>query len=282
MAISLAVDDEVEAQLPPGGASFLDAVADELHPEEVHAVLLFGSVTSGEATAVSDVDLLVVLDGVSGERCDTLARRCQRLGAEHLPASDPPGVIERTVEAATGMFRSGFVTTRSAVEDGRFATVFDTSRLAYLLAPWRTTLASALEEAVVIYGSPVTVEWARVGAPLERSTREVLRSLLTSGSLALAQVGYALVSPRSVRYSLEAYKWSLYACGYHLHGAPVRLADRGTLFAGPPWRRYDERFAALREDPRGDLAFVLLTPLAVLAVHVVTLWRLFVDWVTAG
>jgi predicted nucleotidyltransferase len=272
MTIEFDLDSDHRRALPPNGAAFLEEVAALLDGESVVSVLLFGSVVTGEATAASDIDLLVVLDDGVGET-DREAVRSEivRLAEKHLDVkqgrSNP---VEHVVDRATGMFRSGFVVTESDIECGRFHDVFNTSRLAYALAPWRTVLRAVFTQAEAIYGPRVTPDWSRITPPETRRGRELTRSAAMSTLLAAAQLGYAFVSPRAVRYAMEAHKWTLYNCAFHIAGrrAPTLAAASGTV---PGIARLDKRLLNLREAPRVDRLYILFVAPYVALVHVRTL-----------
>lgn len=269
MPLAFDLDPELRESLPPGGERFLDGLAAALDPDRVRAVLLFGSVVSAEATDVSDVDLLVVLeDDATRSEAETVRTRCRELSREHLPASSERNTLESTVDRETGMFQSGFVAFAGDVRDGAFHAVFDTSRAAYLLAPWRTVLASVFDSAVPVYGRPISPEWDRIGRPDDRRFRELCRSFATALLLSVAQLPYALASPRSMRYAMEAHKWTLYNCAFHLAGGPTTLA--GAIEAAPDVASLDDRLVSLREEPRFEVSYLLSVPAYVTVVHVLT------------
>lgn len=278
MPVELELDPSLRRNLPDGGAAFLDELSNELDEEHVRSVLLFGSVVAGEATNHSDIDLLIVLEDAAPDAyAETLRAACSELAAQYLGisnyANDPLG---RVIDRQTGMFRSGFVTRECDVRAGDFPAIFNTSRVAHLLAPWRSVLAGVFETAVSIYGPAVRPSWDRVAHPLSRSVRELARDWLMTFLLALPQLGYALVSPRAIHYSLEAYKWTVYTCAYHVSGSPASgLAD--ALDAVPSLSPYDRWFRSLRDEPRTALSFLLLTPLAVSLVHLAAIGRVVVE-----
>lgn len=263
----------LRAGLPPGGPAFLAALAAELDEDSVRSVFLFGSAVRGEATEVSDLDLVLVLEEqVSDGEVAAVGRRCRRLAREHLDgAARAHSLLERILERQTGMFRTGFVTRIGAVENGEFHAIFDTSRLVYVVAPWRTVLASAFRSGVTVYGPDVAPDWRRIDDPRQRTGRELLRSLVTTLPLALFQLPYVLVSRRATSYSMEAAKWALYNCSFHaVPDGDVGLQTALRLVPDP--LRFADRFLARRDDPRFDAALVLLAPIYVLFVHAWAAW----------
>lgn len=275
MAVAFELPASVDDALSAPSERFLDGLADALDPDTTESVLLFGSVRSGEATEKSDVDLVIVLDDASS---DGEARRvrevCEDLAAEHLdPGGSPGHLLERAIDRATGMFRSGFVLRADDVRSGRFHTIFETSRIAYLVAPWRTVLASAFEEAEPIYGTTVEPRWNRIGRPETRRVRELFRSWLTTALLGTAQPAYALVSDRSQQYAMEAHKWALYNCAYLLLGEPTTLEAAIRTAPGTP--RFDEWLLTLRRRPEKRYAYLLAVPVYVTYLHVATARGLF-------
>lgn len=251
---------------------FLQRVAAELDAEHVRSLLLFGSAVTGERTAVSDIDLMVVLADEAPPDYDREARQvCWDAAARQLDDPQPEGMVDRVLWTRTGMFRSGFVTRERAIRAGRFHEVFGTSRLAYLVTPWRTVMAGALEDAVAVYGPVVEPDWEAIGHPSGRRYREILASALLALVLATAQVPYQVVAPGEIRYTLEAYKWCLYNCAYH--ACPGRAGGLAAAIDCFPSFGLHERFLERRADPQPDVRLLLGTPVLVAVLHGWTLWR---------
>lgn len=251
---------------------YLQRVAADLDAAYVRSLLLFGSAVTGERTAVSDIDLMVVLSDEAPRDYAHEARRiCWDAAARQLEDPEPDGVIDRVLWTRTGMFRSGFVTSERAIRAGRFHEVFGTSRLAYVVTPWRTVMAGALDDAVAVYGPVVEPEWEAIGHPSGRRYREVLLSALLALVLATAQLPYQVVAPGEIRYSLEAYKWSLYNCAYH--ACPGRSGGLAAAIDCLPAFGLHQRFLTRRADPQADVRLLLGTPVLVVLLHGWTLWR---------
>ena len=273
MSVELSLE-AIDSSLSEQSRAYLEALAATLEADEVASILLFGSVVSGETTTISDVDLVVVLESdASAAALDRVAADCDRLAAAYLDVgTDDRSTLERVLERATGMFRSGFVTTEAAVRAGEFPAVFNTSSIAPFVAPWRTVLFGVFETGITIYGSPVRPQWEAVGTPTEYRYRELCRSLLITVALAAAQSGYCLVSSRAIDYSLEAAKWTAYNCAFHLEEEPPGSLDRALdRLPVPDW--YRRRFTTLRSEPGLDLGFVLVTPLVLVYAHLMTIGR---------
>ena len=273
MGVTLDLDPEHRAALPPGGDRFSRELAASLDPDLVRSVLLFGSVVTAETSEISDVDLLVVLeDAATPADARAVRRCCLTLSEQYLESASDRNALEGTVDRATGMFQSGFVAFESDVRDGAFHAVFDTNRVAYVLAPWRTVLASVFESTVAVYGESLSPDWDQVGHPLDRRLRELFRSFLLSVLLAVAQVPYALVSRRALQYAMEAHKWTFYNCGYHLAGGPVTL--REAIEAVPDIAASADHLVSLRDRPRFAVGYLLLVPAYVAVIHARTALKL--------
>lgn len=252
---------------------FLDRVASALDQTCVRSLLLFGTAVTGERATVSDIDLLVVLTDDAPPGYGREARRVCSGIARRVGVDGADGWIDRFLSDRTGMFRAGFVTREHALRDGRFHAAFQTSRLAYYVAPWRTVIANVLESAVPVYGPSIEPDWETIGHPRDRPFREILASGFLAVVLAIAQLPYQLIVPGSIRYALEAYKWTLYDCAYHVCDArPGGLAS--ALECLPDPLRLHGRFQRRRDAPRFDPVLLLGTPVAVGLVHAWTAWRL--------
>lgn len=259
--------------LPPGGAAYLAEVRAILAEAPVRSVLAFGSVASGGSGPASDVDLLVVLhDDAPEETLRRVRAGCAEAAERCLSPVRPANALERMVDARTGAFRSAFACRERDVRAGRFHRTFNTTRWAYVVAPWRTVAWNAFARSRLVAGEPVEPDWDRVGRPQERRVREVLRSLATTLPLALAQWAYAPLSRRSVLYAMEAYKWMAHNLALHATGETAPGVRAALAHVADPFGLH-ARLLALREAPRRDWRFILLAPLAVLAGHAAALAR---------
>jgi predicted nucleotidyltransferase len=269
VSLSFDLDSELRDALPQGGEAFLQGLEETLHPDFVVSVLLFGSIVSNEATEVSDVDIIVILDdNTAGSTVNTIRRQCHELATHHLEATTDRNIVEQAVERETGMFQSGFVAFKSDIEAGSFHAIFNTSRAAYVIAPWRTVLASVFESTVSIYGPTVTPKWGRIGSPHNRRVRELARSAVMAFFLAVAQIPYTIISSRSLHYTMEAHKWTLYNCSFHLTGSSNTLQQAITEV--PDVASLSKHLLSLRRNPQFDIQYLLLVPLYVVAVHIWT------------
>lgn len=266
------LDTEVLAGLPPGGEGFLDELRSSLEFRYVRSIIFFGSTVNGQVSASSDIDFIIVLTDDAPDGYESELKALLRGFADRHLETDtrPANLVERAIQRLTGAFRSGFVTTTDDVREGKFHRIFDTSRLAYLLAPWRTVMAGAFDDAVSIYQDPVTPDWSRVDDPLDHSIEELFRSMIMTVSMAAFQVLYSLVSDRGAIYSQEAYKWAVYNITYHVTGRSHRSLDEA-LDTVPDFLGFHGRFERLREDTSAGLGYQVGLPLVLGALY---LWGL--------
>jgi hypothetical protein len=248
--------------LPPGGQRFFTDLEEGLDLEEVRSVLVFGSTVTGDVAAVSDIDLLIVLEDGS-EYAGEVRGLLDEIAPDLTDETRPDNAIEARVQRMTGMFRSGFTAEAGDVRDGRFEAIFETSALARL-APWRIVLARVFEQAEPVYGDMIEPDWDRIGDPREQPVRELMKDIGMTGLLSLAQIPYQFVSGRATEYSLEAYKWTLYNCAYLLEGEATTLSGSMDALSG---ERMDERFLELRAEPERSPGFVLQAPLSIAQAH---------------
>ncbi len=248
--------------LPPGGQQFFTDLEEGLDLEEIRSILVFGSTVTGDVAAVSDIDLLIVLEDSSeyaGKAHDVL----DEIVPDLTEKTRPDNGLEARVQRLTGMFRSGFIAEERDIREGRFEAIFETSALARA-APWRIVLARVFEQAEPVYGEMIEPDWDRVGDPHEMPVRELVKDIAMTELLALAQLPYQFLSDRATEYSLEAYKWTLYNCAYLLEGEATTLSRSIDALPGT---RMDERFLELRDDPRTSPWFVLQAPLSIAQAH---------------
>jgi len=271
MGLELDLSSEQRQNLPSGGEAFLDELSEALDSTAIKSVLLFGSVVSGEATEVSDIDLLVVFkDSTEDSHIRSVQERCLHLAETHLEAERTKGnQIDNRIDGMTGMFRSGFVVRGNAINSGAFHSIFHTSRLAYLLAPWRTVLAAVFDSSTALYGPLITPNWEKVEHPLTRPRRELLRSLVMTLMLSISQIFYSMVSTRSILYAMEAHKWTLYNCAFHLGDERTESLHRASNIV-PGCRKFDRQLFDLREDPHLEIGYMRILPIYILLVHIRT------------
>jgi hypothetical protein len=131
---------------------------------------------------------------------------------------------------------------------------------------------SVFSSGETVVGSAVEPDWNEVGHPLDHRVGELVRSWAMTTVLATTQIPYRLVSPRTSIYALEALKWTIYTCAFHIHGGPLGTLEE-SLAVVPigPWAT--RQFVESRRSNRVSIGFLLLMPTIVWLAHFRTLIR---------
>lgn len=263
-----------EFELPSGGARFFQELEHYLDPKIVCSVLLFGSIVSEEVSEMSDIDLIIILeDNASEDDAIELREKCDELAEAHLSSpTTEPNFMEHHIDQSTGMFRSGFVTFRTNVLAGDFDSIFNTSRAAYALAPWRTVLYGVFESVKPLYGELVKPELDPELNPFTNQVGELSRSFIMTAALSITQIVYQLFSPRAFQYSLEAFKWTAYTCAMHIKQGQIS-GIRESLYRIPLGRFWGSNFLRLRNGGDINRSAIFLIPIFVCIVHLRSLLR---------
>lgn len=180
--------------------------------DHVRAIVLFGSHARGDASPVSDVDLLIILaDSPDVSVLQGALSRKVRYLEEILDLMPPVrSVVDRMLRAVkmqTGMFRSWFVCSEKDLHALDFARAFGVNQcLSRVVSPSTLVYLNLKREGVVIWGdkdvlSPLKLTKWRY--PLIRSF--VLTFVESLGSLALTPF-----SAETTLFSMEAVKWSAF------------------------------------------------------------------------
>jgi predicted nucleotidyltransferase len=254
---------------PEGGREFINQLAAKLDPDLVESILLFGSSVSGGTTEVSDIDLIVVVSDTAPEAYqDSVRSICNDLSREYLSTeASSSSQIEQWINRWTGMFQTGFVSSREEIESGCFSEIFDTPNFVYYIAPWRTVLASVFDNVQSLYGPKIQPDWDSLGYPRDHLYQELIRSFLMNISLATIQIPYSFISSNAALYSQESYKWTIYNCSYYINKKPARSLGEA-LSTIPSFFSCHERFEQLRNEPKNDYKFVVLCPLCVMLIFI--------------
>lgn len=236
--------------LPPGGERFLNELCSSLESKYIESIMLFGSTVTGGVSESSDIDLIIVLaEDTPDWYRKKIKKDLYRLASVHLETeTSSENRLEKLVQRLTGAYRSGFVATETEIRDGKFHRIFNTSRVAYVIAPWRTVLSGAFNEAVSVFQEPVYPEWSQINEPLDHSITELFRSMIMTLILAVFQLPYSLFTDRNAIYSHEAYKWTVYNIAYHVLERPHNDLNEA-LDVVPDLFGYHHKFREVRKSP---------------------------------
>jgi predicted nucleotidyltransferase len=250
----------------------------EIGINKIVSILLFGSQqVEKENTIVSDCDLLFIFKNrVSSRHIKEIERYFIALEIKHNfkePTSNLTREVLSVIQRSTGMFVSHFLTKQKYWEQGIFYKIFRVNRVfSALFAPRNIVLGNVIQNSTILYGDDLR----NILRPkIKISVREIFRSTVMNLFISFFAL---LIGPNkelnSIKYQLEALKWSLKASNYYCYedSEPLdKIVKRFISFEKPRKRakaeRFYLRFLELRQKPSNNLKFMLHTPFRILRIH---------------
>ncbi len=251
----------------------------EIGINKIVSILLFGSQqVEKENTIVSDCDLLFIFKNrVSSRHIKEIERYFIALEIKHNfkePISKLTREVLSVIQRSTGMFVSHFLTKQKFWEQAIFYKIFRVNRVfSALFAPRNIVLGNVIQNSTILYGDDLR----NILRPkIKISVREIFRSTVMNLFISFFAL---LIGPRkelnSIKYQLEALKWSLKASNYYCYEDSERLdkiVKRFISFEKPKKREKAERFylkfLELRQKPSNDLKYMIRTPIRILRIHI--------------
>ena len=251
----------------------------EIGINKIVSLLLFGSQQEeSESTTVSDCDLLFIFKNrVSSHHIKEIERYFLALEIKHSfkePAEKLTSEVLSVIQQSTGMFVSHFLTKQKYWEQAIFYKIFRVNRVfSALFAPRNIVLGNVVQNSTILYGDDLRNDLRK---NIKISIREMIRSSVMNLFISFFAL---LIGPikelNSMKYQLEAIKWSLKASNYYCYEDSAlidKIVDRFISFEKPKKRmkaeKFYRRFIKLRREPSNDLKFMIHTPIRILKIHV--------------
>ena len=244
----------------------LAKIVNKLTDGKLISVILFGSYVRGENTRNSDYDVLFVL---SDDVNDSIIRLLKKIlfvitSKERIRKN---GLLDRillAIEAETGMYISGFVTKLEYLLSQKFEKVFNTNTLlSRLLAPSKIVFVNLIRNYKIVIGKDVL-------RPLIKSNHQpsvidLLKSFFMNLLLSLGSI-FISFKRDSIKYSLEAVKWSILAFSYAMNSPPsIRKSVNILMQYG--LKLLNDLFLTARNNGLYDPRIIILSPNIVLQIH---------------
>jgi len=250
----------------------------EIGINKIVSVLLFGSQqVEMENTIVSDCDLLFIFKNrVSSRHIKEMERYFIALEIKHNfkePTSKLFSEILGVIQHSTGMFISHFLTKQKYWEQAIFYKIFRVNRVfSALFAPRNIVLGNVIQNSTILFGEDLRDS---IKPKIKITIREIFRSTVMNLFISFFAL---LIGPRkelnSIKYQLEAIKWSLKASNYYCYEDSElldKIVERFISFESPKHKAKAERFylkfLELRKNPVNDLKFMIFSPLRILRIH---------------
>jgi len=251
----------------------------EIGINKIVSLLLFGSQQLEiENTIVSDCDLLFIFKNrVSSRHIKEIERYFIALEIKHNfkePASNLTHYILSVIQQSTGMFVSHFLTRQKFWEQANFSKIFHVNRVfSALFAPRNIVLGNVIQNSTILFGEDLRNS---IRNKIKISVREIFRSTVMNLFISFFAL---LISPikelNSIKYQLEAIKWSLKASNYYCYEDSEvlhKIIERFNSFETPKKKakaeRFYSRFLELRKNPINDLKFMIFSPIRILRIHI--------------
>jgi hypothetical protein len=250
----------------------------EIGINKIISLLLFGSQqVEEENTVISDCDLLFIFKNrVSSRHIKEIERYFLALEIKHKfkePSTSLIRDILSGISQSTGMFVSHFLTKQKFWEDGTFYKIFRVNRVfSAIFAPRNIVLGNVIQNSTILFGEDLR---NKLRPKIKISFIEMIRSTVMNLFISFFAL---LIGPikdlNSIKYQLEAIKWSLKASNYYCYEDSElldQIVKRFIMFERPRKRMDAEkfylRFLDLRRNPSNDLKFMIYTPIRILKIH---------------
>jgi len=251
----------------------------EIGINKIVSLLLFGSQQVGvENTVVSDCDLLFIFKNrVSSRHLKEIERYFIALEIKHNfkePTSKLTREILSVIQHSTGMFVSHFLTKQKFWNQAKFYKIFRVNRVfSALFAPRNIVLGNVIQNSTILFGEDLRNS---IRPKIKITVREIFRSTVMNLFISFFAL---LIGPikelNSIKYQLEAIKWSLKASNYYCYEDSElldKIVERFISFETHKQKikaeRFYSKFLELRKNPINDLKFMIFSPIRILRIHV--------------
>ena len=258
----------------------------EIGIDKITSIILFGSQreiehTNAERTSVSDCDLLIIFnDNVPNFYIKKIEKYFLALENKHnFRVKNNSKFVNKfldVVHSTTGMFVSHFLTKKKYWENIIFHKIFRVNKVfSKLIAPKKIVLCSVVANSSLLYGNDLR----EIVKKIKISPLDMIKSLFMNLIVLFLSIPTSMLkSFNSIKYQLEAVKWSLRAANYYAFEDSKSLEEisaRFTLFEkSGRFLKYKKhakvfynRFLNLRKKPQRDLGFMLRCLFRILKIH---------------
>jgi len=253
----------------------------EIGVNKILSILLFGSQQTQdktENTSVSDCDLLFIFkDRVSLHHIREIEKYFIALEIKHNFEVSNKNIIEKlisSIQHATGMFISHFLTKEKYWKNATFHKIFQVNKVfSALFAPRHIVLSNVIINSTILYGADLR---KIIKKKIRISVFEMFKSTVMNLFISFFSLLFSPMKKlKSIKFQLEAIKWSLRTSNYYCFRDTENLNDiieRFINFEKYPLqnkaRLFYNTFLKLRQEPNNNLRFMLRSPIRILKIHV--------------
>lgn len=243
--------------------------------DKIISVILFGSNTYlNDTSKISDCDILVILsDDISDDQINSLEKYFFELEIKHELNIKPKNFLDsvlKIIEKSTGMYVSHFVTRKSYWLTKKFAKIFRVNRIfAYMFAPRNIVIKSMISSSIILLGDDLRY----IDNEIAINSFGMIKSILLNLIISFFSIGFGLIYKNTLKYELEAIKWSLKASNFYLFNDTCELNKMMKRFVklsnkSKSLISFFKRFIYLRHHPnRRSFGYSFLTPLNIIRIH---------------
>ncbi|MBY9007318.1 MAG: hypothetical protein KGD63_11230 [Candidatus Lokiarchaeota archaeon] len=243
------------------------------------SIIVFGSQIIGieEDSPVSDCDLLIIFyDNTPKKNLKILEKYLLSLEIKHEYQDSNLTFLKRilfSIQYSTGMFISHFTTKKKYCEEAIFHKIFRVNKVfSSLFAPGRIILNSIISNHKELYGDSLHKIIKNNKAP---NRYEILKNLAMTLIISIFSIAILPFKKlNTIKYQLEAVKWSLRASNYYIYrdSKPLsviakRFSKDKNLNRNKHLRNYFNDFLQLRNNPNNNILFMLKSPLKIISIH---------------
>lgn len=261
----------------------LKLVKKELGLQKIRSIFLFGSQIpqNSEESNISDCDLLIIFDNdVSKKSIQELEKFFISLEIKHNFRDKDSSFMKKLlgdIQYHTGIFKSHFLSTEKSWKKRKFHKIFNVNYLfSQLLAPKRLVLGSVIKNSNLLYGEDLRDQ---IEDKIKINSFDLTKSLIMNSLLSFFSF---VIAPFegicSIKYQLEAVKWSLRASDYYLFESTdtlVRVINRIRILRKSNYKEKDQefykRFLYLRNHPCSAYRFMFRSFLKIFKIHIVAI-----------
>jgi hypothetical protein len=253
----------------------------EIGINKIISILLFGSQQTqakAENTSISDCDLLFIFkDRVSSHHIREIEKYFIALEIKHNFESGNKNVIRNlisSIQHATGMFISHFLTKEKYWKNATFHKIFQVNKVfSAIFAPRNIVLSNVIINSTVLYGSDLR---NLIRNKVRVSVFEMFKSMVMNLFISFfSLLLFPFKKLKSIKFQLEAIKWSLRSSNYYCFRDTVNLDKIVERFIS--FEKYSLQqkahlfyldFLNLRKEPYNNLRFILRCPIRILKIHI--------------
>ncbi|MFW9987338.1 MAG: hypothetical protein ACFFC3_01660 [Candidatus Odinarchaeota archaeon] len=252
----------------------------EIGVNKIISIILFGSQrekSNEKVSTLSDCDLLIIFkDRVSNHHIKEIEKYFISLEIKHNFREFSNNIFKKilgVINQTTGIFISHFLTKRKYWEDMIFHKIFRVNKIiSSVFAPRRIVLGNIITNCSLLYGDDLR---EKIRPKIQINMLEIIKSTFMNLLISLFSIAISILKNlNSMKYQLEAIKWSLKTSNYYcfrdsenLKNIILRFISFEKVRSQQKASRFFSEFLELRHSPRNNMAFMIRCPIRLIKIH---------------